>query len=341
VTALVVDECGPMTSLQDAGRIGWRRFGIAGSGAMDPSALATANALVGNAPGTAAIEFVLLGGSLRLEGHSARVAVAGAPCALALEGQAVPHTATVTMRDGQVLTLGPVREGVYAYLALAGGFALEGQLGSLSLHPRAGIGGLQGRALQAGDRLPLAQDRAPDRGHWLLDPVPLDPDAPIRVVLGPQADYFSETGLQTFLSKDYAVSREADRMGYRLTGPKIEHALGYNIVSDGIVPGSVQVPGSGEPIVMMADCQTTGGYPKIATVISSDLRVIAQRRLGSPVRFQAVEIGEAQALARERGRFISTLPERRRPSRHALPPSEELLSLNLAGAAVNAFGRET
>jgi 5-oxoprolinase (ATP-hydrolysing) subunit C len=161
--------------------------------------------------------------------------------------------------------------------------------------------------------------------------------APIRVVLGPQAEYFTAAGLETFLSTPYRVAAEADRMGYRLTGTRIEHALGYNIVSDGIVAGSVKVPGTGEPIVMMADRQTTGGYPKIATVISPDLRVIAQRRPGATVRFQGVDMAEAQRLAREAARDLSDLPSRVRPRRGGLPSNEELLALNLAGSAVDAL----
>jgi biotin-dependent carboxylase-like uncharacterized protein len=241
------------------------------------------------------------------------------------------------MHGGQTLTIGAAQGGVYLYLAVAGGFAMEPQLGSLSLHARARIGGLQGRPLRAGDGLPLNLAEAPRRDELGLDPLPLEREAPIKVVLGPQDEYFTAAGMETFLSATYLVSPEADRMGYRLTGERIEHALGYNIVSDGIATGSVQVPGTGQPIVMMADRQTTGGYPKIATVITADLRVIAQRRPGAPVRFQAVDVAEAQRLAREVAEFLATLPSRVRPRRSGLPDSEQLFALNLAGSAVDAL----
>jgi biotin-dependent carboxylase-like uncharacterized protein len=326
-----------MTSLQDFGRFGWQRHGVSNSGAMDRLALAAANVLVGNAPGTAGIEFMLLGGAFTLVGMSARVALAGAPCPVTVDGNPAPHTVSLLLRDGQTLMIGPVQAGVFVYMAVEGGFALPAQLGSLSLHARARIGGLNGRALQAGDRLPLHREQASQRPELMLEPLALEAGAAIRVVLGPQDDYFCEAALQSFLAASYAVSQQADRMGYRLAGPRIAHALGYNIVSDGIVAGSVQVPGSGEPIVMMADRQTTGGYPKIATVISPDLRVIAQRRPGASVRFAAIDTAAATHLARERVRVLATLSSRLRPVAGRLPPNEELLARNLAGTAVDAL----
>ncbi|MFL5074079.1 MAG: biotin-dependent carboxyltransferase family protein [Microvirga sp.] len=326
-----------MTSIQDAGRFGWQRYGVSSSGAMDRLALAFANALVGNAPGAGALEFMLMGGSFAIDGGTARIAVAGAPCAVAVDGQAARAMTSLTLRPGQTLSVGPAQAGVYAYMAIAGGFALPLELGSLSLQPRAGIGGIEGRALRSGDHLPLALADAPKGPELALDTVPIEADAPIRVVLGPQDDYFSKEGIETFLSSAYTISRDADRMGYRLAGPRIAHARGFNIVSDGIVTGSIQVPGAGEPIVMMADRQTTGGYPKLATVISPDLRLVSQRRSGEAIRFAAVGIEEAQAIARERAELVRRLPAEARPVRGGLPPSEDLLALNLAGAAIDAL----
>lgn len=337
MTRLLVESCGPATSLQDAGRRGWQRYGVSTSGAMDRLALATANALVGNGPEIGAIEFVLVGGTFRVEGGSARLAVAGAFGRAALDGRPVPDSTTLRIEPGQVFAWGPARLGVYAYLAVAGGLAVPPQLGSVSLQRRAGIGGVDGRALRAGDRLPLAADRFPSGPDLTIDPVPLDRDAPVRVVLGPQDDHFTPDGLATFLSETYRVRPEADRMGYRLAGPRIGHARGYNIVSDGIVAGSVQIPGSGEPIVMLADRQTTGGYPKIATVISADLRVIAQRRPGEAVRFAAVEVDAAEAVARRRASALARLGGRVRPVRSGVPSEEALLRSNLAGSAVDAL----
>lgn len=336
MSALLVKDCGPRTSIQDEGRFGWQRYGVAPSGAMDRLALAAANTLVGNGPGAAALEFMLLGGALTAEGARLRVAVTGAPCSLAIDGKPALHSATLLLEAGQTLMIGPMQQGVYAYCAVAGGFDLPPQLGSLSLHQRAALGGFRGRNLQAGDRIPL--NGAPlDAPLLALPPLALDRDAPIRVVMGPQDDDFTKAGIEAFLAGTYRVSQEADRMGYRLEGAPIAHARGYNIVSDGIVSGSVQVPGSGQPIVMMADRQTTGGYPKIATVISADLRLVAQRRPGDAIRFAAVSAEEGEAAARERAHDMATLAARAKARRAGWPSPEEMLALNLAGAAVDAF----
>lgn len=337
MTELVVRACGPRTSLQDFGRIGFQRYGVSNSGAMDRLALAVANTLVGNGPGMGAIEFMLIGGTFLVEGGSVRVAVAGAPCAITLDGQPMAHSASFVAQPGQILTVGAMQAGVYAYLSIAGGVGLTPQLGSLSLHQRAALGGFHGRTFEVGDRIPLRLDKPPEGPSLVLHPVPIDAQAPIRIIFGPQDDYFTDAGIGTLLSASYMVSQEADRMGYRLTGPKIEHAHGFNIVSDGIVSGSIQVPGSGEPIIMMADRQTTGGYPKIATVISVDLRFVAQRRPGEALRFKIIGMDEAQSLARERGAEIAALAGQARPIYGGLPPIEELLALNLAGAAVDAM----
>lgn len=336
MTAFTVESCGPMTSLQDAGRFGQQRFGVSRSGAMDRLALAQANTLVGNPAGAGAIEFALLGGTFRLAAGAARVALAG-PARLSRGGTLLPHGTSVTVEAGEPVTVSAAPAGIFSYLAAAGGFAVAPDLGSVSLQGRAGIGGLRGRGLQAGDGLPLASGPAPVGPELSLPTLSLDPLAPIRVVLGPQDDFFDADAIAAFLRTAYTVSPEADRMGYRLAGPPIPHLRGFNIVSDGIVPGSVQVPGAGIPIVMMADCQTTGGYPKIATVISPDLRLVANRRAGEAVRFVAVTVVEAQAAARERAAAIAALPSSATPVRGGLPGVEELLALNLAGAAVNAL----
>jgi biotin-dependent carboxylase-like uncharacterized protein len=171
--------------------------------------------------------------------------------------------------------------GLFGYLAIAGGLDLPAELGSMSLQGRARIGGgFGGRPLAPTDRLPLRWDQSPAGPDYATDLVPIESDRTIRVVLGPQDDSFSPGAIEQFLATEYTVSAEADRMGYRLAGPAIPHEKGFNIVSDGLVAGSIQVPGSGVPIVMMADHQTTGGYPKIATVVSVDLGRLAQRRPG-------------------------------------------------------------
>lgn len=332
---LLVKACGPMTSLQDLGRLGYQRFGVSPSGAMDRRALAMANALVGNDPGTAAIEFMNLGGTFACEGGDLRLALAGPDCAMTIDGSPVPPRTAAILKEGQVLQVGHPRGGAFAYLAVAGGFDLEPQLGSLSFHPRARLGGLNGAPLQPGDRLPCRPEAQDGEPKQLSADMP-DEDGPIRVMLGPQDDYFTEEAIRTFLEGEFTVSPQADRMGFQLTGPRIEHAKGFNIVSDGIVDGHIQVPGSGQPIVLMRDRQTAGGYPKIATVISADLNRLAQMRPGSPVRFRAVERDEAVAAARHLREWIASLPSALTPVRFDLT-TEHLLSRNLIGGVVDAL----
>jgi biotin-dependent carboxylase-like uncharacterized protein len=340
VTVLVVRDCAPMTCLQDGGRTGSQRFGVSKSGAMDRLALAHANALAGNPPGAGAIEMMLTGGTFAIEEGQARIAVAGAPMAVTLNGEPLPVGRSATLGPGDVLAVGPAREGLFAYLSVAGGFAVAPDLGSVSLQPRAAIGGFGGRPFRPGDRVPLAADAPPAGPETALAAPPFAFDAPIRVVLGPQDDFFDADAIAAFLSNTYAVSGEADRMGFRLLGPAIAHLKGFNIVSDGIASGSIQVPGSGVPIVMLADHQTTGGYPKIATIVSADIRLLAQRRPGAPVRFAAVDMAAAQRAARERADEIARLPAALRPAGTGLPDVATLLGLNLAGAAIDAFAPE-
>jgi len=335
MTELVVRSCGPMTTLQDRGRLGYQRFGVSPSGAMDLRSLAVANALAGNPPDTAAIEFMNLGGAFTCAGGDLRIALAGADCALSIDGAPVaPQTAAI-LKEGQTAQIGHARTGTFAYLAVAGGFSVEPQLGSLSFHLRSRLGGLNGAALQAGDHLPCrAEAQAGELMHLPLDV--RSGDDPIRVMLGPQDDYFTPEAVRIFLEEEFTISPQADRMGFQLTGPRLEHAKGFNIVSDGIVTGHIQVPGNGQPIVLMRDRQTAGGYPKIATIISADLDRFAQLRPGSKVRFKAVERDEAVAAARSLRDWIASLPEALMPVRFSLT-TEHLLSTNLIGGAVNAL----
>jgi biotin-dependent carboxylase-like uncharacterized protein len=191
-----------------------------------------------------------------------------------------------------------------AYLAVAGGFVLPAFMGSLSTYTRAGVGGFDGRKLTAGDNLLLTLDHAPAGDERKLG-APFDyGGGPLRIVWGPQEDYFSEVGRRTFIESEYRVSKEADRMGIRFEGPTIEHAVavekgGADIISDGIAPGAIQVPGAGLPIVLLSDRQTVGGYPKIATVASVDLPRLGRLLPGQTVRFAPVTVEEAEALRRD------------------------------------------
>lgn len=286
------------TTIQDLGRVGWRRFGLTGSGAMDPEALALANALVGNPVEAACVEFAHAGGDWTLRGTERLAAVAGGGFAVTIDGRAAPRDASAILREGQVLRIGAARDAVWGYLAIAGGLLSAREFGSRATHVASGVGGVQGRRLRANDTIPLARDLPPRVERTAL-PLPRRADAPIRVVMGPQDDFFTTGSIATLLSTPYEVTWQGDRMGYRLQGERLSHVAGFNIVSDGLLPGSIQVPGAGQPIVLLMDAQTTGGYPKIATVITADLGRFAQRRPRGMVRFQAVSLEDAQILRRE------------------------------------------
>lgn len=287
-----------MTTVQDGGRLGWQRFGVPVCGAMDPGALAAANILVGNEETEAALELTGAGCTVRFESPNI-FALTGADFSPLLGKTPLETGRAYLAKKGDILQLGFAKNGFRGILAVAGGFDLPAVMGSRSTYVKGGFGGLGGRPLRDGDTLAFR-----DAQLWLPNlanrraalPCP-PPDAPIRVVLGPQQDSFSARGVKTFLSGRYTVTAKSDRMGYRLEGPAIEYAPGRdgNIISDGIVMGAVQVP-SGQPIVMMADRQTTGGYAKIAVVITPDLGRVAQAAAGHKLRFAAVTQAEAEAL---------------------------------------------
>lgn len=329
---------GTLTTLQDLGRRGWLRFGVPAAGAMDPVGLVLANALVGNPPDMAALELTLAGASFAVEHAAARIAVAGGDFPLTIDGEAVAGARSHWLEPGRTLGLGGARAGARAYLAVDGGFRVEPVLGSVATHVRSGIGGWQGRALQAGDALPLAKVAKPGAERAWPAGFKRPGHPRVRVVLGPQDDHFTPAAVETFLGADYTVTNRADRMGYRLSGPKLAHAKGPDIVSDAIAPGSVQVPGFGEPIVLLADRQTTGGYPKIATVIGADLPALGQRRPGERLRFEAVSVETAQAARRSLRAWLAALPGVLVAVGHELD-SEHLLALNLISGVTD--GRET
>lgn len=297
----------PFSTVQDLGRVGWRRFGVTGAGAMDLESHAAANALVGNPVDAATVEFAHGGGEWSVSGAPVRVAIAGGNFPASIDGQALPAATSAVLRPGARLRIGGAKEAVWGYLAVSGGIRVEPELGSRSTYVRAGIGGFAGRTLEPGDALPLAPAPITGPDCRLSRPQP-DPADPIRVVLGPQDDYFTAASIALFLASPYQVTWQADRMGYRLDGPPLTHSRGFNIVSDAILPGTLQVPGNGRPIALLRDAQTTGGYPKIATIITADLGRFAQTRPLRTVHFAAIDPAAAQLLRRE---FIARL--------HALP----------------------
>lgn len=300
---LVVVTPGMLTTVQDLGRFGYQDLGVPVCGAIDAISLRLANALVGNPEDTGALEIRFVGPTLRVAAESLRVALTGTATPIEiLGGRTVRVEAgrSVTVKKGDVLRIGTVADTSCCYLAVGGGFALPAPFGSQSTYDKGGFGGLDGRTLREGDRLPLARNKAtahPEVG--LGEPVQLDAPGPIRVVLGPQEDHFTEAGIRTLLESEFTLSPQSDRMGLRLDGPAIEHSRGFNILSDGIAAGSIQVPGTGKPIILLADRQTTGGYPKIATVVSADLARLGRLRPGRKLRFAAVSVAEAEQIRRE------------------------------------------
>jgi biotin-dependent carboxylase-like uncharacterized protein len=337
MSKLVVSSIGPASSVQDAGRHGSQRYGLTPSGAMDRFALAVANSLLGNESFVAAIEIGPLSASFTASEGAVRIALAGATRTADIAGRAVLLNTSATLAEGETLTLGFAKGGTFSYLAIEGGIQGEPVFGSLAVNARAGLGSPYPRPLQSGDALQgLDASGAAERRIEL----PAASDAPIRVVMGPQDDEFGDAK-KLLLDGEWKVSATSDRMGYRLEGPVIKHLHGHNIVSDGTVNGSIQVPGSGQPIVLMADHGTTGGYPKIATVITADLGRFAQMPAGQQFRFQAVSIAEAQQEARKFKELLSSLPDRLCDIASTALNLEALLTANVAGAAVSAVDTGT
>lgn len=290
---LTILSPGPLTTVQDSGRFGALGKGFSPGGAMDMDAMTVANLLVGNAPGVGVLEMTMLGITARFDCETV-IALTGADMSTRLNDEPIARYASIAVHPGDVLTMGAASRGMRAYLAVTGGFDLPLVMGSVSTNLKCALGGFQGRKLKTGDELPLNQSGAP----FLPRQVSPQEDYPdcisLRVLLGPQDDAFTQKGIDTFLGCEYTVTDKADRMGIRLSGEIIESKNGVDILSDGIAAGSVQIPASGTPIIMMADRQTTGGYAKIATVISADLSRAAQARPGTRIRF--VRITEAEAI---------------------------------------------
>ncbi|WP_438278813.1 biotin-dependent carboxyltransferase family protein [Nitrobacter sp.] len=336
MSKLLVTAVGPATSVQDGGRYGAQRYGLTPGGAVDRLALACANCLVGNPLFAAAIEVGPLNAGFVAREGKVRVALSGAERNVEVAGHPLPFNESYTLNDGDTLTLAAARGGTFSYLAIEGGVKGEPMLGSLAVNARAGLGSPFPRPLQVGDALDVDAVKPSAERRVQLPALSGDP---IRVVMGPQDDEFGEAK-DLFLESEWKISATSDRMGYRLEGPTITHLHGHNIVSDGTVNGSVQVPGNGQPIVLMPDRGTTGGYPKIATVISADLGRFAQIFAGRGFRFRAVTVAEAQAEARAMAELLRTLPDRVREVRDA-DITDALQNANIAGSAVNAFDSET
>lgn len=303
-------EPGALTTVQDLGRPGHLRYGIPPSGPIDRIAFVVANRLVGNADGAAGLECTVLGPRLQVETACA-IAVTGADMPLTVNGVEAPLWTTLHLASGDVVKLGAARVGVRAWIAVAGGLDVPLILGSRSTYLRGRLGGVDGRALRKEDRLAVfPAPRPPTRRARASVVTELANEPEIRVLLGPQAERFTEEGVRTFLGSDYEMLPQSDRMGARLRGPRIGHVKGHDIISDGIALGSIQVPGDGQPIALLVDRQSTGGYTKLATVCSFDVGRLGQVKPGHRLRFRAIELAEAHRIVqREHAALTDVLEE--------------------------------
>jgi len=316
---LEVLDPGFLTTVQDLGRPGYERFGVPVSGAMDAFALMAGNRLVGNPVNAAGLETALIGPELQVE-EDCVAALTGTGFEMEIQpprqaGWKCPAWTAVYIRGGSHLRLTALTSTGWGYLAITGGIDVLPVMASRSTYLRGNFGGFNGRRLEAGDLLPIAP--VPVDLHSLAGrhlPPQMRPAystiPTIEVILGPQAVRFTQAGLETFFSSSYAINLESDRMGYRLEGTRVEHRGSADILSDGMAPGSIQVPGSGQPVIAMSDRQTTGGYAKIATVVSADLPLVAQCPIGKgALRFKPTGIEAAQARYRAMLRNLEGIEE--------------------------------
>jgi len=293
---LAIIDPGMAVAVQDRGRFGLRRFGVPVAGALDPTLLACANALLGNPPDAAGLELLVGGPALTANGGSVAIALAGDVTAqrISSEGGASPVKpwTAVVLTSGETLRVAPPRKGI-AYLAVSGGIQTEPMLGSRATYRRAGLGGF----LEKGASLPCAAAEALHQGKaWAWE------TGPIRLLPGPQDDHFPQESFDALEHQSFTVGPASDRMGLRLSGASpLQHTdKGAEIATDGVTPGVIQVPGDGQPIVLLADGQTTGGYAKIATVISADLPRLGHLRPGDAVEFKLVTRDEARKALNDR-----------------------------------------
>ena len=298
---------GPQTTVQDLGRVGHLREGIPPSGPVDVRSFVIANRLVGNPDDAAGLECTVLGPRFTVERVCA-IAVTGGEAPVTVNDVMAPQWATLVLKPGDTVRVGAATSGVRIYVALSGGIDVPCVLGSRATYLRGRLGGHEGRALRRGDTLRLAPHTGPRRPRRLTEAeIPaLESEPEIRVVLGPQTDRFTRDGVEALLSSAYRMLPQSDRMGARLSGERVAHRAGHDIISDGIALGSVQVPGDGQPIVLLVDRQSTGGYTKVATVVSFDIGRIGQVKPGQRLRFRAVEVAEAHRL---RGEFQRALAQ--------------------------------
>lgn len=308
---------GFLTTIQDLGRKGFQQFGVSPSGAMDVRAYKLGNMLVGNNIEASSFEITLMGPRLLFEGDGI-IALTGADLSAKINGNPVALNKCVQVYSGDLLVFGVPKTGARAYLAVAGGIDTDIVMGSSSTDLKAKIGGNGGKALQKNDVIKVHEHNMTYSSRFIREFISKKFSFnyhkavefhKVRVLLGPQDDYFTEKGIETFLSSTYTLTNKSDRMGLRLEGDVIEHSDSADIISDAISFGAIQIPAHGMPIVMMADRQTTGGYPKIGNVISVDLPVMAQLTAGSKMKFELVTLEEAHLLIKEEDKTYKLLAE--------------------------------
>ncbi|WP_035178391.1 biotin-dependent carboxyltransferase family protein [Alkalihalobacterium bogoriense] len=290
-----VEKPGLQTTIQDRGRFGYQQYGIVTAGVMDEYSYTVSNLLVGNDRSAAVLEIHVVGPTLyALE--DIELAICGANLSPMVDGKPIPLWAVVKVKKNQRLSFGKPKEGRIAYVAIHGGFNVPSVLGSKSTYTKGRFGGIEGRALQKGDRLFTEKRKGLCRRvHLGAELIPnFTERKTIRVIKGPDEHLFSDNGFVTFFQSKYTISAKSDRMGYRLDGPIVEHKSSSNILSDAVTFGTIQIPDNGKPIIMLADHQTTGGYSRIGTVISVDLPYIVQKRQGDVVTFSPIDIKTAQ-----------------------------------------------
>jgi antagonist of KipI len=303
-----VKKPGLLTTIQDDGRTGFQQYGIVVAGAMDPFSMKIANILVGNDLNEGTLEVTLMGPTLEVLEDTV-IAICGANLSPTVNGEKAPLWKSFQVKKGQQLEFGVPEEGARTYISVAGGFDIPNVMGSKSTYLKAGIGGLHGQALKK-DTILYGIDCdfcKVGRSLHVAEIPHYKKEISVRVVLGPHLNSFTEASIETFLSSTYTVSSQSDRMGYRLKGAKLEHKTSADIISEAIPLGGVQVPENGEPIILMADRQTTGGYTRIGTVISSDIPLIAQASPGCTIHFTAVSVEEAHQIYMERTKLTRIL----------------------------------
>ncbi|WP_028778428.1 biotin-dependent carboxyltransferase family protein [Shimazuella kribbensis] len=324
--SIKVNNPGLLTSIQDLGRYGFQKYGVVVSGAMDVNSLRIANLLVGNQEGEAALEITLMGASFLVE-EDLLISVTGGDLSPAIGQESLPLWRPVYVRKGSVLRFPACRSGCRAYMSVAGGFAIEDVMKSKSTYLRGKIGGYRGRALKTADT--LSCNKMPKRAIRLLQQlkkragsysfatvnwyvssesfVNISKSPEIRVLRGGEFDRFTSSSQRQFFEQDFRISPKSDRMGYRIEGPSLQTEGSFDLISEAVSNGTIQVPKDGNPIILLADRQTTGGYPKIAQVATVDLPLLAQVKPGERIRFKEITRNEAEQLYLEQERQMKQL----------------------------------